>query len=461
MKRNSVRHSGGPGTQDGEGSRLLLLAVAIALLIGPAAGRLWCQAKAADSVVAFVGVNLISMVTNDVQAKQTVIVRGNLIAAVGPSDRVSVPQGARRVDGSGKYLMPGLADFHVHLAQRADLAAYLASGVTTLANMGSPGRSIIAWRDSIRAGQMLGPDLYAGYYVNGPTRQGGGMTVETTDQARAAVVEADTAGFDFIKVYNSLTAEQYGAILEEAKARHLPVLGHAVRAIGLEKGFAAGQVAVVHAEEYMYADLNRRLDTTLIPMAVAFTKGPGAYVVPNLSAFEAITRQWGKPAQLDSFFAKPEARYLSPYWRTRWQGADYVRRTGTLTALPFLMHLTLGLQRGGVPLLLGTDSPTIPGLFPGVSIHEDIRLLIEAGLTPYEALVAGTRTPGEFSRRFFRRAEAFGTIAPGQRADLILLEGNPLENPATARVPLGVMARGHWLDAGRLAALREEAGRGS
>jgi hypothetical protein len=286
------------------------------------------------------------------------------------------------------------------------------------------------------------------------------VTVETVEQARAAVIEAAAAGYDFIKVYNSLTVEQFDAILIEARARNLPVLGHAVRSVGLDRGFAAGQVAVVHAEEYVYADLRRRLDTTLIPGVVAFTRRHGAYVVPNLSAFDVITRQWGRPAQLDSFLARPEARHLSAYWRGRWESADYVRRPGPApTAFPFLSRLALALQQGGVPLLVGTDSPSIPGMFPGASVHEDLRLLVEAGLSPYEALVAGTRTPGEFALSHFRRAEPFGTIAPGQRADLVLLTGNPLADPTQAREPLAVMVRGYWLDPARLAALREEAAR--
>jgi predicted amidohydrolase YtcJ len=177
--------------------------------------------------------------------------------------------------------------------------------------------------------------------------------------------------------------------------------------------------------------------------AVEFTRSHDATVVPNLSAFEAITRQWGKPAVVDSFLALPPAAKLSSYWSSRWRDADYVTRRGTLDALPFLMRLTLALQRGGVRLLLGTDSPTIPGMFAGASIHDDLRMLVESGLTPHEALVAGTRAAGEFAVRYFG-AEPSGLVAPGYRADLVLLSANPLEDIRNARAIVGVMARGRY-----------------
>jgi adenine deaminase len=199
-----------------------------------------------------------------------------------------------------------------------------------------------------------------------------------------------------------------------------------------------------------------RVDEARMPEVVAFTKRADASLVPNLSAFAAITRQWGKPAVIDTFLAQPEARYLSDIWRERWRGADYVTRRGSIDALPILMRLTLAMQKGGVRLLLGTDSPGIPGMFPGASLHDDLRLMEQAGLTPYEALVAGTRNAGEFAAKHFKAAPA-GTIAPGQRADLVLLAGNPLDDLSNARIPLGVMTGGRWLTARDLEALRRAA----
>ena len=397
-----------------------------------------------DSVVAFVGVHVVAMRTPDVARDQTVIVRDGVIATVGPAAATAIPPGARRIDAPGRYLMPGLADMHVHMVERNDLALYVTWGVTTIANMGGYSASLLAWRDSIRAGQMPGPELYVGAFANGPLNVGGPQTIASVDAARAFVADAANRRFDFVKVYNSLTEEQFTEIMKEATARGLPVLGHAVRSIGLERGFAAGQVAVAHAEEYTYSELRGRRDSASLAWAVGFTKGNDAAVIPNLSAFDVITRQWGRPIVVDSFFAMPEARQLSEFWRARWRSADYVTRPGTIDALPFLKQLALAMQRGGVRLMLGTDSPSIPGMFAGASVHEELRLLVESGLTPYEALVAGTRAAGEFATSHFKASPA-GVVAPGYRADLLLLAANPLDNVRNARAPLGVMARGVWV----------------
>jgi imidazolonepropionase-like amidohydrolase len=370
-------------------------------------------------------------------------VRDGVIVTVGPAADTPIPAGARRIEAAGRWLMPGLADFHVHPAERNDLALYVSWGVTTIANMGGYGGAFRIWRDSIRAGQLFGPEIYVGYFLNGPANVGGPQTVQTEEDARAAVVRAAELGYDFLKVYNSLTEAQYLAIMTEAQARDLPVLGHAVRSIGLERGFTLGQIGVAHAEEYTYAELRTRRDSASLAWAVEFTKRHDVTLIPNLSAFEAITVQWGRPAAVDSFLAMPEARQLTDFWRAQWRERDYVTRPGSITALPFLRQLTLAMQRGGVPLMLGTDSPSIPGMFAGASIHEELRLLVESGLTPYEALVAGTRAPGEFARKHFKAGPA-GVVAPGHRADLVLLAANPLESVANARHPLGVMARGVW-----------------
>ena len=416
------------------------------------------QSPVRDSLVAFVDVNVVSMTSPDVARNQTVVVREGVIVRVAPTRNTPPPQGARIVDGRGRYLMPGLVDFHVHLGERADLGLYVASGVTTVVHMGGNGALVVPWRDSIRAGLLTGPTIYAGYFMNGPEQRGGVMTVATTADAIRGVGEAIRRDFDFIKVYNSLTEEQYNVIMAAAQQRRMPVMGHAVRSIGIERGFSLGQVAVMHAEEYTYTDLRRggRVDEALIPNAVEFTKRANAALVPNLSAFAAITRQWGKPAVIDTFLAHPDARYLSDFWRDRWRAADYVTRPGTLDALPILRRLTLAMQKSGVRLLLGTDSPGIPGMFAGTSLHEDMRLMAEAGLTPYEVLVAGTRAAGEFAMKHFKAAPV-GTIAPGQRADLVLIAGNPLLDLRHARSPLGVMVGGRWLTAPTLEVLRRTA----
>ncbi len=397
--------------------------------------------------VAIQNVNVVPMDRERTLSDHVVLVRDGNIIEVGPRGRVQVPRDARRIDGGGRYLVPGLADFHVHLRLPTDAGAYLPYGVTTLADMGGPDR-IRAWRDAIRAGRAIGPEIFVGRFTDGAGRPGG---VDGVDAARDAVARADSLGFDFIKVYNALTAEQFAAITAEAKRHGIAVLGHGVRSIGLEQGFAAGQVMVVHGEEYMYTDLRRSLDTTNIPRVVAATKKYGAYVIPNLSAYNAMTLQWGKPEVLEEFLQRPAAKHMPPYWVNDWKSRDYVQRRGsTIPQNEFLKKLTLALHRAGVPIISGTDSPGIPGMVAGASLHDDLRLLVEAGLTPYEALAAATRTPGEFAVKHLRSKDRFGMIAPGYRADFVLVDGDPLDNIGALASPRAVMVRGNWLDQNQL-----------
>ena len=156
----------------------------------------------------------------------------------------------------------------------------------------------------------------------------------------------------------------------------------------------------------------------------------------------------GKPEQVEKFLSRPEASYLTPCRRRDWQHADYVVRSGTLAGnLEFLRQFTKALSDAGVPLALGTDSHNIPGMFPGYSIHDDLRNMVQSGLTPYQALSAGTHVPGEFIKKYVPGAESFGTVQVGNRADLLLLNRNPLDSVENVREPVGVMAAGHWMPA--------------
>jgi adenine deaminase len=148
---------------------------------------------------------------------------------------------------------------------------------------------------------------------------------------------------------------------------------------------------------------------------------------------------------IGEFLRDPRIRFLSPDERMDWSDSNYVRRQGDISpVLPFLASFTKALADRGVPLLAGTDSPVIPGMLPGYSIHEDLQSLVAAGLTPFQALTAATRVPGEFIVRYVPGAAPFGEIKPGARADLLLVSGNPLQSLEALRRPLGVMSAGRW-----------------
>ena len=404
--------------------------------------------------IAFVAVNLVSMERDEVVPGQTVLVKDGVITAIGSDGAFDLPEDAHRVDGCDRHLMPGLTDAHTHVGFVEDLLAYVANGVTTIINMGNqPDLPILAWRDSVDRGERLGPTIFAGRFVDGIRGEGPDLPflIYSEEQAREVAVSTKSEGWDLIKVYNSLPLEFYQALMTEAKRQRIPVVGHGVREPGMQGILEAGQAMIVHAEEYMYTHFNNTTDTTLTPSAIEMTLDAGAYVVPNLSAYEIIARQWGSQEVLDELLEMPNLRYAHPSWREMWAEGRYLDRTGSIMdRVSFLRSLTGRFQAAGVPLLLGTDSPTIPGLLAGFSIHEDLRNMIEAGLTPYEALVAGTRNAGAFLETHVAGAEPVGTIAVGQRADLILLDGNPLEDVTNVELRSGVMARGRWLSEARL-----------
>jgi imidazolonepropionase-like amidohydrolase len=412
----------------------------------------------AKPVVAFVDVNVVPMDTERILAHQTVIVRGGRIAVVGAVSATRIPPGAKVVRGEGKqYLLPGLADMHTHADEEGEIPLYVLNGVTTMLNLGGASATFVTkTRKEINAGERIGPYAFVAYFMDGPGGTGG-TPFSTPEEARAAVHGAKQQGYEFIKVYNSLSTETFMAIIDEARKKGLAVVGHGVRAPGLKASLEAGQVMIAHAEEVMYTHFQNGMDRALIPSAVELFHRTGAFLIPNLSAYEAIARQWGNREVLQGYLTEPEARFLRPERRGQWADSDYVKRDGSLGRRPrFLRELTKAMSDGGIPLMLGTDSPNIPGMFAGASIHDDLRTLIVAGLTPYQALSAGTRTAGEFIHKTVPGAEEFGTVAPGKRADLLLLAENPLESIENVRHPLGVMAHGRWLDHQEIHTLLEE-----
>ena len=396
---------------------------------------------------AFVGVTLIPMDRERVLSDQTVVVSGDAIVAV--ADRALVRTGdATVIDARGKFLMPGLVDAHTHMLFRRDAGQYVANGVTTIIDLGSHDEAgLMALRDSSRAGAIDGPSILMAYFVDGPLTANGRRTIRTEAEARAAVREAKRRGFQFIKAYNSIPESAAIALLDEAKTQHVAVIGHGIRSLGVERGLQLGQAAVAHAEEYFYAAVRNVADESEWRRAATFTRASGAYVIPNLSAYDVIERQWGRRSVLDSILRLPEAQNLAPIWRSEWESGSYTSRSGTLDGrTQILRRFTRLLRDAGVPLMVGTDSPVIPGLFPGASARMDVRELIDAGLTPFEALSAATRVPGEFIQRYVPAdTPALGIVAPGRRADLLLLDGNPLLNAAVLAHPSGVMVRGRWL----------------
>jgi hypothetical protein len=194
-----------------------------------------------------------------------------------------------------------------------------------------------------------------------------------------------------------------------------------------------------------------------IPRVIETIRKSGAYVTADLNTYATIARQWGRPDVVTAFLKTPESRYVSPGDRLSWRFDGYEKRTGSLDGrVAFLMRFTKALADAGIPLVAGTDAPAIPGLASGFALHDDLQALSGAGLTPYQVLVAATRTPGRMIAEHVPGVVPFGVVAVGNRADLVLVRGNPLGGLATLREPLGVMANGRWYDSQALATLREQ-----
>ncbi len=416
-------------------------------------------AASASGAVAFVHVNVIPMDRDRLLRDQTVVVQNGVISAVGR--KFAVPAGTKVIDGRGKYLSPGLADMHTHSESREDMKVYLANGITTLLNLGGATSDFIDQRvPLLNRGERPGPHVYVALRIDG-TPKYGQFVITTADEARWAVRLAKTNGYRFIKVYNNLSPEAFSAAADEARKQGLGVAGHHLEAVPLEQEIAGGGFLVAHLEELIYALFKAPTNDPLAPpgdaaiaKAVELLKDNRAFVVADLVTFQTIADQWGRPDVLSGYFAEPQAKYVPFQWRLDWRRDDYVSRKGSLSRrAEFIGRLAKALSDAGVPIVAGTDAPTIPGIVPGFSLHDDLDRLVAAGLTRYQALSSATRVPGDFIVATIHDMPAFGRVEAGNRADLILSDANPLDDLATLRKPVGVMTHGRWYDRSELQAL--------
>jgi imidazolonepropionase-like amidohydrolase len=430
------------------------------LLVSTSCAEVQAPTDGGGTVTAFVGVNVVPMESDRVVENQTVLVENGHIAAFGLVDDVEVPEGATRIDGAGKYLMPGLAEMHGHLPNpdlpeavtENVLFLYVANGVTTVRGMqGHP--SQIALRARIDRGELLGPRLVLG----SPSMSGG--SVATVEDAARLVREYKDAGFDLLKVHENLSPEVYDAIATTAMGIGIPFGGHVTDTVGLFNALSAGQTTIDHLDNYVEAlvpegagpaeapgllgaeQLLARIDESRLPQVVQATLDADASVVPTMVLWESGIYATRPSADLRE--ERTEIRYMPKDMVERWVRAVDERVAGSdarmLRQLAQLRRRILSaLHQGGVRILLGTDSPQIFSV-PGFSIHREMQLYVDAGMTPYEVISSGTRVVGDYL------GENFGTIAVGESADLILVDGNPLEDIKNVSRISGVMARGRYV----------------
>lgn len=413
--------------------------------------------------IAFINVHVVPMDADRVVSGQTVVVEDDRIVAIGPVDDVPIPEKARVVDGTDRYLMPGLAEMHAHVpnAESPDIdryfSLYVANGVTTIRGMLGQ-RSHLGLRDALGTGDVFGPRLY----TSGPSLNG--RSVNGPAQARAMVEEQHAEGYDFIKLHPGLDRAEFEAIATTANQLGIPFAGHVPVAVGVEGVLQSGMATIDHLDNYLAAAL---------PANSPGLGGYGGFFdvlladqvdvdrVRSLARATAASGTWNVPTQIlvelrvndvpvETLRNWPEMRYMPEATVARWAEAKEAtlaeRGFNAETAafgIELRRRLLLELQRSGAGLLLGSDSPQVFSV-PGFSIHRELEILVASGLTPYEALRSGTASVADFF------GSNGGTVAVGRDADLVLLDADPLADVGNASRIHGVMLRGAWYPAAEL-----------
>jgi imidazolonepropionase-like amidohydrolase len=437
--------------------------------------------------VAFVGVDVLTMDADRVLRDQTVVVADGRIVSVNPRDQTPIPVGAKRIDGRGATLLPGLADMHAHLTgyantdgkagddgvARAQMLGYVATGVTLVRNMAGSAAHL-GYAHRVAAGELVGPRIFtATNIVDGPNpvwawsiKLGEGADV---DDLVAGFVRD---GYHQIKVYNELPRQVYAALFDAAAKHGVPVVGHVPFSIGIDAALAARQHSIEHFRGYDYDAVRpqallldggrnaerfsswMRISDERMRDLVAKTVAAGTWNCPTF----VIDAQMSDPAGRMKVARDSRMRFVHPRIRETLQGnqLDAIfspeSRDALRKSLPQRYKLLKMLDDAGAGLLVGTDSLT-PFLVPGYTPIDELKHFVAAGLTPYRALRAATADPARF---LGIEAEA-GTVAVGKRADLLLVEGNPLDDLDNLWRRRGVMVAGRWYGEQELQAMLEHA----
>ena len=401
------------------------------------------------AAVAFTNVSVIPMDSERVLRNQTVLVEQGRIRRLGSSGDVRVPADVTTVDGSGKYLMPGLAEMHGHMpggdVEEMVMFLYVANGVTTVRGMlGQDGHMEL--RRKANAGEIVAPTLY----MAGPSFSGG--SVSSPEQAVQRVRSQKAQGWDLLKIHPGLTVPEYDAMAVTAHEVGIRFGGHVPADVGLGHAIEMGQETFDHLDGFIeYLDaFDQPINRNELDELVAAVAAADAWVVPTMVLWDVGIIGRGNAEALASY---SEMRYWPKRnipgavegvegWIRRHAGAARTAQADPGAADLWAnnrMEVLKALSDGGVGILMGTDSPQIFSV-PGFSLHREMQAMAEAGMSPYEILVSGTRAVGEY----FRRSDTFGTIAVGRRADLLLLNSNPLDDIGNVTDRAGVMVRGRW-----------------
>ena len=389
----------------------------------------------AEGSIALVGATLVDATGAPAVPNATVVAGNGRIVAVGPSASTPIPPGARRIDVAGKTIIPGLWDSHAHLHQIEWIPTYIAAGVTSVRDMGSEWPLLVAMRSAIRSGKVTGPNLFFAGLIDGPGLQGfGEVSAATPEEGRAIVQRYHRLGFEMIKIYLALAPEVMAAICDEAHKLDMRCTGHVPTSMDLHEAIDAGMDQLAH-----------------FPVRGDLTTDEGKKQLAHFVARKTIfdpTASWGeiggKSAAEPMENIQPVLQHLP---RPLLQ--DHVASLGqspsdTATSHARLARMLANIKAAhdaGVPIIAGTDEG-----IPAYSVYRELELYVKSGFTPMDAL----RTATAVAAQAMRVDKDVGTIEAGKRADLLVLDANPLDNISNVRTVRFVMKNGRMFDSAAL-----------
>lgn len=434
--------------------------------------------------IAVTDVTIVDVEQGRLLGPRTVLIDDGHIVAIRMPRDAAIPASAKRVDGHGRFLMPGLMDMHVHLFNLSSrrppndwsFPMYVANGVLGVRDMRADAASMLLvnrWRQAVTDGELIAPRILAdGIAVHG----------KSPDDAARQVDAAADAGAEFIKVYSDVPVSHWRAILKAAQSRSLPVVGHVPAGVPLLEAAKAGQRSDEHLMQAYEACST--IEGTLLAEREgldgdALTARGEEQEARTLDAFDLstcrrVSKQLAATGQVQvptlvladedtlwnsaSPSADPRWRYLRADERARWDRflAGYTAKDATLAKQrwPIARQIVFSMHQAGVTVMAGTDAP-MPGVYPGFALLEELQLLVEAGLTPFDVLRSATLEPA----RFLGIADTSGSVSVGKRADLVLLDADPSKDIGNTRRIRAVVLDGRLLQRTDLDALLEQAAR--
>lgn len=433
------------------------------------------NAVAQDSLI-FTNVNIINPHTAEIAHHKTVTVNNGIISAIADIGLIGQVHG-RVINASGKYLIPGLWDMHVHTSfispkwdEKIIYPLYIANGITGVRDMGGDFELLKQRRAKIEKGELLGPHLYiGGPFLIDAKSDAQTISVPTPAEARAAVDKLKSEGVDFIKILSRLSRESYFAIADQSKKNHIRFVGHVPTTVSASEASAAGQYSIEHMTGIWLACSSQESDLREKIQSVITKRDWLAYRALNEQAFWTFDSQKG--AKLFSTFVDhntwqvptliwtktqstlddstwdtdPRLRYVPASVLQEWDRKEQVKQTPPDILTDYKNEATRGTQlakkmlQAGVHFMAGSDGPD-PYVFPGFSLHDELELLVKSGFTPAQALEAATANPAIF----MEKTDKYGSIEKGHAADMVLLEANPLEDIRNTRKISAVVFEGKY-----------------